>query len=68
MGMGRADRYKTRGEYDPCTLGCGIPAADGLVSAHPLHASIHALPRDIEKLRLIVLVPAKKEEKIWPGA
>ena len=27
------------------------PAADGLVSAHPLHASIHAPPRVIEKLR-----------------
>jgi PIN domain len=49
-GRKRVGRYKTRGEYDPCTLGCGIPAADGLVLAHPLPASIHPLPTVNEKL------------------
>ena len=85
--MKRADRYKTRGEYDSCMLGCGLqrcaillrlqgqglpsmaipfggrtihwtfllprltPAADGLVSAHPFHASNDVPLRVIEKLR-----------------
>ncbi len=53
-GRKRVGRYKTRGEYDPCTLGCGIPAADGLVSAHPLPASTHVLPAVIELLGIFV--------------